>query len=212
MTRLPGAIFIVDTMREHIAVKEAQKLNIPIFAMVDTNSDPRPIDYVIPSNDDASKSIAIIMSEVTRAIAEGLSENENPKRQPTRKATSQTRKLQRKAKQKRRPKKDCRERRSKTSLKQRKRKWLEKPKTETIVIKEVAAASGYTDDLTKIEGIGPKAAEALLNAGLNTFAILSKSDPGTIKEIFTEASSRMAHLDPGSWPKQVTNGCRWQMG
>jgi small subunit ribosomal protein S2 len=74
MSRLPGALFIVDTTREHIAVKEAQKLNIPIFAMVDTNSDPRPIDYVIPSNDDASKSIDNIMTSVTNAIIEGLAE------------------------------------------------------------------------------------------------------------------------------------------
>ncbi len=74
MTRLPGALFIVDTMREHIAVKEAQKLNIPIFAMVDTNSDPREVDYVIPSNDDASKSIDKVLSLVTSAVAEGLSE------------------------------------------------------------------------------------------------------------------------------------------
>ncbi|WP_224485041.1 30S ribosomal protein S2 [Robertkochia aurantiaca] len=73
MTRLPGALFIVDTMREHIAVKEAQKLNIPIFAMVDTNSDPREVDYVIPSNDDASKSIEKILAHVTEAVAEGLS-------------------------------------------------------------------------------------------------------------------------------------------
>merc|ERR1711916_385602 len=79
MTRLPGAIFIVDTMREHIAVKEAQKLNIPIFAMVDTNSDPRPIDFVIPSNDDASKSIEAILEEVTKAVAEGLAERKNDK-------------------------------------------------------------------------------------------------------------------------------------
>lgn len=73
MSRLPGALFIVDTMREHIAVKEAQKLNIPIFAMVDTNSDPREVDYVIPSNDDASKSIEKVLSYVTEAINEGLS-------------------------------------------------------------------------------------------------------------------------------------------
>jgi len=72
MTRLPGAIFIVDTTREHIAVKEAQKLKIPVFAMVDTNSDPRAIDYVIPSNDDASKSISKILGLVSDAIAEGL--------------------------------------------------------------------------------------------------------------------------------------------
>ncbi|MDO5105278.1 30S ribosomal protein S2 [Capnocytophaga sp.] len=72
MSRLPGALFIVDTMREHIAVKEAQKLNIPIFAMVDTNSDPRQVDYVIPANDDASKSIEKVLSYVTEAINEGL--------------------------------------------------------------------------------------------------------------------------------------------
>jgi small subunit ribosomal protein S2 len=79
MTRLPGALFIVDTTREHIAVKEAQKLNIPIFAMVDTNSDPREVDFVIPSNDDASKSIDKILSLVTEAIADGLKERKSDK-------------------------------------------------------------------------------------------------------------------------------------
>ena len=79
MTRLPGAIFIVDTTREHIAVKEAQKLKIPIFAMVDTNSDPRDIDFVIPSNDDASKSIDKILDLITGAVKEGLSEREKEK-------------------------------------------------------------------------------------------------------------------------------------
>ena len=74
MTRLPGAIFIVDTTREHIAVKEAKKLKIPIFAMVDTNCDPRDIDYVIPSNDDASKSVSKILDLVTSAISDGLSQ------------------------------------------------------------------------------------------------------------------------------------------
>ena len=79
MTRLPGAIFIVDTTREHIAVKEAQKLKIPIFAMVDTNSDPRDVDFVIPSNDDASKSIDKILDLVTSAVADGLSERKSEK-------------------------------------------------------------------------------------------------------------------------------------
>ena len=79
MTRLPGALFIVDTMREHIAVKEAQRLNIPIFAMVDTNCDPNPIDFVIPANDDAGKSINVILTEVTNAIAEGLAERKSEK-------------------------------------------------------------------------------------------------------------------------------------
>ena len=74
MTRLPGAIFIVDTLNEKISVKEAQKLKIPIFAMVDTNSDPGEVDYIIPSNDDASKSIEKILSVVCKAIQEGLDE------------------------------------------------------------------------------------------------------------------------------------------
>ena len=79
MTRLPGALFVVDIKCEHIAIKEAQKLNIPIFAMVDTNSDPRQVDYVIPANDDASKSIDKILSYVTNAISEGLLERKAEK-------------------------------------------------------------------------------------------------------------------------------------
>jgi small subunit ribosomal protein S2 len=79
MTRLPGALFVVDIKREHIAIKEAQKLNIPIFAMVDTNSDPRQVDYVIPANDDASKSIDKVLTHVTNAIANGLSERKSEK-------------------------------------------------------------------------------------------------------------------------------------
>jgi len=79
MTRLPGALFVVDIKREHIAIKEAQKLNIPIFAMVDTNSDPREVDYLIPSNDDASKSIERIMSVVASAVADGLAERKSDK-------------------------------------------------------------------------------------------------------------------------------------
>ena len=91
MTRLPGALFVVDIKREHIAIKEAQKLNIPIFAMVDTNSDPRQVDYLIPANDDASKSIDKIMSYVSDAVIEGLADSkagkdakkeEAPKAQP----------------------------------------------------------------------------------------------------------------------------------
>ena len=79
MTRLPGALFVVDIKREHIAIREAQKLKIPIFAMVDTNSDPRQVEYVIPSNDDATKSIDKIMTLVTDALAEGLQERKKDK-------------------------------------------------------------------------------------------------------------------------------------
>jgi small subunit ribosomal protein S2 len=79
LTRLPAAVFLVDVRKEHIALAEAKKLGIPTFAMVDTNSDPRSVDFAIPSNDDASKSIAKIMDIVSEAIAEGLSERKMEK-------------------------------------------------------------------------------------------------------------------------------------
>ena len=79
MTRLPGAIFVVDIRREHIAVREAIKLNIPIFAMVDTNTDPRLVDFGIPANDDASKSIEIILNKVTSSIKSGLAQRNKEK-------------------------------------------------------------------------------------------------------------------------------------
>ncbi|MBO5445788.1 MAG: 30S ribosomal protein S2 [Muribaculaceae bacterium] len=72
--RLPSALFVVDVMKEHIAVAEANRLGIPVFAMVDTNSDPENIDYVIPANDDASRSIEIVLDALCSAMAEGLQE------------------------------------------------------------------------------------------------------------------------------------------
>lgn len=74
LTRLPAAMFIVDISKENIAVREANRLNIPVFALVDTNSDPNLVDFPIPANDDASKSIALIISKVCEAIQEGLEE------------------------------------------------------------------------------------------------------------------------------------------
>jgi small subunit ribosomal protein S2 len=74
LTRLPAALFVVDVLKEKIAVREAQRLGIPVFAMVDTNSDPEGIDFVIPANDDASQSISLIVKAMTDAIREGLSE------------------------------------------------------------------------------------------------------------------------------------------
>ena len=205
MTRLPGALFVVDIMREHIAVKEAQKLKIPIFAMVDTNSDPRAIDFVIPSNDDASKSIEIIMTKVTDAVAEGLAE---------RKTEKQSEKASEEAAE------------AKTAKETKQEKPKVEPKAESVIAEEPKAeekveeiaeaapvveekatedksASEDPDNLTKIEGIGPKAAEALVAAGVNTYGKLAKAKADKIKEILTEASSRMAHLDPTSWPKQA---------
>lgn len=79
LNRLPAALFVIDVKREHIAVAEAQKLNIPVFAMVDTNSDPGNIDFPIPSNDDAFKSISIITKYICKAIEEALMERKKDK-------------------------------------------------------------------------------------------------------------------------------------
>jgi len=79
LTRLPAALFVIDVKREHIAVSEAKKLGIPVFAMCDTNSNPELVDYPIPANDDAYKSIAIIVKAISQAIEEGLSERKQDK-------------------------------------------------------------------------------------------------------------------------------------
>lgn len=79
LNRLPAALFVIDIKREHIAVAEAQKLNIPVFAIVDTNSDPTQVDYPIPGNDDAWKSVNLIISYITKALEEGLAERKKDK-------------------------------------------------------------------------------------------------------------------------------------
>lgn len=79
LNRLPSALFVVDVLKEHIAVAEANRLGIPVFAMVDTNSDPTNIDFIIPANDDASKSIEVVLDAVCAAMAEGLEERKAEK-------------------------------------------------------------------------------------------------------------------------------------
>lgn len=79
LTRLPSALFVIDVMKEHIAVKEANRLGIPVFGIVDTNSDPKNIDYIIPANDDAKDSVEVILSACCAAIAEGLEERKAEK-------------------------------------------------------------------------------------------------------------------------------------
>ena len=81
MTRLPSAVFVVDILREHIAVTEAKKLGIPVFAIVDTNSDPRKVDFVIPGNDDASRSVDMILSIVGEAMKQGASQKKADKKE-----------------------------------------------------------------------------------------------------------------------------------
>jgi small subunit ribosomal protein S2 len=81
LNRIPSAIFIVDVVKENIALAEARKLGIPVFAMVDTNSDPRPVDFPIPANDDASRSIALVLDVLVQAVAEGLQDRKADKDQ-----------------------------------------------------------------------------------------------------------------------------------
>lgn len=89
LSRLPAALFVVDVKREHIAIKEAQKLNLPVFAIVDTNSNPELVDFPIPANDDASKSIALIVGIIGKAIEEGLSERKVDKEETERKRSEE---------------------------------------------------------------------------------------------------------------------------
>lgn len=81
LTRLPSALFVIDVMKEQIAVKEAKRLGIPVFGIVDTNSSPANIDFVIPANDDATKSIEVILSAISAAIKEGLEERKIEKQE-----------------------------------------------------------------------------------------------------------------------------------
>ena len=211
MTRLPGAIFVVDVLREQIAVKEAQKLNIPIFAMVDTNCDPRPIDFVIPANDDASKSIQLIMTQVTEAVAEGLAERKAEKAADK---EGMEEGMARQAEAKAEEAVAVEEAKPAVETKVEE-KAVQKEVKEEVAVAEAPAPKpakkapaakpkkATADNLTKIEGIGPKAAEALTAAGIDSYAALAETKPDKIKTILTDASSRLAHLDPTSWPKQA---------
>jgi small subunit ribosomal protein S2 len=89
LSRLPAALFVVDVKREHIAIKEAQKLNLPVFAICDTNSNPDLVDFPVPANDDASKSIALIVRIIGQAIDEGLSERKVDKEDTERKRSEE---------------------------------------------------------------------------------------------------------------------------
>jgi len=89
LSRLPAALFVVDVKREHIAIKEAQKLNLPVFAICDTNSNPDLVDFPIPANDDASKSISLIVKAISQAVEDGLSERKVDKEDTERKRTEE---------------------------------------------------------------------------------------------------------------------------
>ncbi|MCP4457028.1 MAG: 30S ribosomal protein S2 [Cytophagales bacterium] len=99
LNRLPAALFIIDVKREHIAVAEAQKLNIPVFALVDTNSDPNQADYPIPANDDSFKSIQLLVMHIAAVIEEGLSERKQDKEEQAKKEEEAKKKEEEKKKE-----------------------------------------------------------------------------------------------------------------
>jgi small subunit ribosomal protein S2 len=131
LNRLPSALFIVDILKEHIAVAEAKKLNIPTFAIVDTNSDPKLVDFPIPANDDASKSISLIMDIVTKAVEEGL--------------------MERKVDKDRRDKEEVREKEEAAKIKTRSKEELELDLNE-----EDTAKNAKKEELKKLKETGEK--------------------------------------------------------
>jgi len=208
LSRLPQAIFIVDVLKEHIAVAEANKLNITSFAMVDTNSDPNLVDYAIPANDDATKSISYIMDRVCGAIKEGLEERNKAKEE--RKSSAEA------------PKKDLTTPETTEEVKMSSVVEAEVKVAEAAAAKETPAEETASepvaeeaqaapseapateaDDLTKVEGIGPKISEALGNAGVKTFAELAAKSVEEVKAILEEAGGALASKNPGTWPKQA---------
>ena len=106
LTRLPSALFVVDVLKEQIAVREANRLGIPVFGMVDTNSDPNNIDYVIPANDDATKSVEVILGAICEAMNEGLEERKAEKVDAEAAGEGEAPKRERKAKAAKRNKKE----------------------------------------------------------------------------------------------------------
>ena len=139
MTRQPAAIFIVDILKEHIALKEARRLSIPVFAMVDTNSNPGMVDFPIPANDDASKAIQVILDDICGAVKEGLSE---------RKATKEANKDEAVAKEKAAAKKEAKAEEPKAT----------EAKTEEPKATEVKAEEPKAEVETPVEEVPKKAA------------------------------------------------------
>jgi small subunit ribosomal protein S2 len=157
MTRLPGALFVVDIKKEHIAVAEAQKLNIPIFAIVDTNSDPRLVDFIIPANDDASKSIDKVLSFVTDAIAEGLADRKTDKEKVAKKeeAKAETSKKEAAAEKVEAPKEvkvsKEKETKAKAPKKEVAAKEVEAPKEVKVSKKKETKAKAPKKEVAKVE-------------------------------------------------------------
>lgn len=209
MTRQPAAVFLVDILKEHIALSEAKRLNIPIFAMVDTNSDPRLVDFPIPANDDATKSISIIIDTICDAIKDGLAER---KAGGDKEKATEDSGISSEA-----PAKTTRPRKTKAAepvvegkAKEEKVVVAKAPEAKVEEVKEEAPlkeakakatkSDAKADDLTKIEGIGPKIAETLAAAGLATYADVAGS---TAEKIVEMIEGVRGNHTTDTWPKQA---------
>ena len=202
MNRTPQAVFIVDISFEEIALAESRKLGLTTIGMVDTNSDPNKVDFAIPSNDDATKSIAIIANYLTAAIIEGLKEREIDKDAQE-------------AAEKAAPKKEATTEAAPATA--------SAATTEAAPAAKEAAATGDTatapaaeakeaapeviehtpDDFTKIEGIGPKINQIMIDGGVTTYGAMAYAKPEQLKDILAAAGNRYKMHDPTSWPQQA---------
>jgi len=211
MNRTPQAVFIVDISFEEIALAESRKLDLTTFGMVDTNSDPNKVDFAIPSNDDATKSIAIIANYLTAAIVEGLKEREadKDKEEAQEKAAKAATKTETKVQA---PTEAVDNKAVKVEVSKEattteapltseaqgiKAQEAQEAKPEPEVVERPA------DDFKKIEGIGPKINQIMIDGGVTTYAAMAYAKPEQLKDILAAAGNRYKMHDPTTWPQQA---------
>jgi len=197
---VPDAMFVLDVGYENIAVNEARKLGIPVIAVVDSNNSPDGVDYVIPGNDDAIRAIQLYTVAAADAILEGKASSataapENPDEfVEVSSAPEDVPAAKTEVEAKPKPAVEEKPAADKADTAAGKADAEAKPADA----KETAA-----DELTRIEGVGPKIVEALQAASILTFADLASTESGKIKEILIAASPTLASHDPQTWPKQA---------
>ena len=230
MRSLPDALFIIDVGHESIAVKEAKTLGIPVIGVVDTNNSADNIDYIIPGNDDAIRAIQLYTSAIADSVVEGhlaaatnaeemaaaapapkaaapkAKATDKPEAKVTKKESSQAKEAAPAKKEAAPAKKEAAPAKEEASPAKKEaapaKKEAAPAKEEAAPAKKAAAKSADDDDLKKIEGIGPKIAEVLAEAGVSTFAALAKMDRDAIKAIL-ETVSTLKSKEPKTWPQQA---------
>lgn len=206
MGRIPSALFVIDIKREHLAISEAKRLGIPVIAMVDTNSNPEQVNYSIPANDDAYKSISLITLAIGKAIEEGIMDRKQDKESQELQEAEEAKKAmdERNA--------EAPEDGTEAPAGKRKRTRAAAPAEAAPAVEAAApvveaaaapAAEVKADDLTKVEGIGPKMAGVFNDAGVTSFKILSEKTAEELRAILDAADGNFAAHDPKTWPEQA---------